>query len=514
MSRANWIDVDLDGLAKTLARRGKGWILRELVQNAIDEDVTRVDITFEPIENRPLCRISVEDDCPTGFAKLSDAWTLFGESKKKGDPTKAGRFLAGEKFVLAFCEEATISSTTGTVIFGREKGRVLYSAARFRRPAGSKFEGVLRITRDEVAELVDAAHTIIPPVGVTITVNGAVLDHRLPVMDFDAFLETEVADANGMLKRDWRDTTVHLYEPLPGTEATLFELGLPVVVTGDKWDIDIRQKVPLTLERDNVKPRFLQEVRTAVLNNMADQLTTADVTEAWVRDAVGDSDASDDAIKAVTQKRFGDKVVAYDMSDPEANKLAVAQGYVVVHGGSLSADEWENVKRVNIIPAAGQITPSPKAFSPDGSPLEVVAPDTWPEAWHKFDEYARGISLALLGRKITLVIANDRGWPHRAACGTNHVLYWNVATEGKAFFDAGPTEKINALLIHEFAHAAGASDHLSAEFYRTLCDLGAKFVRAVMANPALVRNFWTAPFDHLRVRTHENGDTEYSRSDR
>ena len=55
----------------------------ELLSNALDEDVTQIDITLTRPKNR-VSHLKVEDDSPDGFQDLSHAWTLFAESKKKG----------------------------------------------------------------------------------------------------------------------------------------------------------------------------------------------------------------------------------------------------------------------------------------------------------------------------------------------------------------------------------------------------------------------------------------------
>jgi hypothetical protein len=52
-------------------------------------------------------------------------------------------------------------------------------------------------------------------------------------------------------------------------------------------------------------------------------------------------DVSEEAVRTVIRQRFGDKVVSFDPSDPEANNRAVANGFTVVHGRSLSEPEWE-----------------------------------------------------------------------------------------------------------------------------------------------------------------------------
>ncbi len=79
---------------------------------------------------------------PEGFKDLSHAFTLFADSNKKADPGKRGRFNLGEKLVLAICDQATISTTKGTIHFEDSERR----ASRSRRQPGSLFEGVIRMT--------------------------------------------------------------------------------------------------------------------------------------------------------------------------------------------------------------------------------------------------------------------------------------------------------------------------------------------------------------------------------
>ena len=117
-SKDSWLTVDRDGLAKVIARNGKAFCVYELIQNAWDEDVTRVDVILDPLpKERGLCLLTVKDDSPDGFLDLSHSFTLFAESKKKGNAAKRGVFNVGEKLVLALCVSAHVQSMTGTVRF-------------------------------------------------------------------------------------------------------------------------------------------------------------------------------------------------------------------------------------------------------------------------------------------------------------------------------------------------------------------------------------------------------------
>lgn len=480
----NWFDVDKQGLAKLLEARGKGFAVLELLQNAWDQNVTRVDVSLLPVAGQPLVEVTVQDDDPDGFANLAHAFTLFAESEKKADPTRRGRFNLGEKLVLACCKSATIHTTSGTVVFD-ETGRHVYP--RRKRNAGSVFTGLMRMTREELDEAVALVHRTLPP-GVATYVDGSLLPTRPRAASWTATLRTEVADAEGYMRRVDRSTVVMAYEPLPGETGTLYELGIPVVETGDRWHVNVMQKVPLTMDRENVPPAYLRAVRVGLLNALAHKLATQEeATAPWVREAAGDKDAAPAAVSHTLDLRFGAKRVAYDPSDHEANKLAVMDGYTVVSGGSLSAGEWENARQAKLVEPAGKVTPSPKPFSADGQPLRTIRREDWTPAMGAFNGYVRSLARRLISEQsLRVVLANDPQWGF-GGCFGGSTLTVNVARfGGRAMFYAdGPDERLLAFLIHEFAHAK-VSDHLSRDFYDETCRLGAALALLATKEPSLV----------------------------
>src|SRR2546421_4088907 len=141
-------DVDKAGLSKQAEQHGKGRLVGELVQNALDEPgVTQIAVSLALVPGRPLAELTVEDDSPEGFRDLAHAYTLFAESYKRSNPEQRGQFNVGEKMVLAVCESASISTTKGTVIFDSTEGRI--EKPRQKRERGSVFQGRLQMTRDE-----------------------------------------------------------------------------------------------------------------------------------------------------------------------------------------------------------------------------------------------------------------------------------------------------------------------------------------------------------------------------
>lgn len=344
-----WFDVDRQGLAAILERRGKSFAIYELIQNAWDSGSDRVEVRIEPIPGQPYATIEVED-WGEGFADLGHAYTMFARSTRAGDATKRGRFNFGEKLVLAICRAATIVTTTGSLIFGETRRRSSEA-----REAGTLFRAEIRMTRDELAEVQHAMRRLIPPVETMF--NGQPIDRPDPLVAFEAKLPTEIADAEGRLRRTVRTAVVEVYEAFDSGD--LLELGVPVVETDNGYRVNAQQKIPLNFDRDNVTPAFLRTINALLLNHVHDRLTADAAAAPWAQEAAGDSRAKPEAIKTVIVKRFGERAVIATPGDPVANARAEAAGYTVVPGGALSGDAWANVKKHGLLLPAGKVFPSP-----------------------------------------------------------------------------------------------------------------------------------------------------------
>src|SRR6185503_1889316 len=288
-------EVDKQGLAKILERRGKAFVITELWQNAVDEDnVTRIVIDLKRI-GKYHAQLSVADDAPLGFTDLKHAYTLFAESYKKGNALKRGRFDLGEKLVIALCNYAHIITTKGTVVF--ENGGRRHSAVT--TDGGTEFVGRLPMTEEEYEACCREIRRLIVPMNVTTIFNGEELTRRVCLASFPARLLTEIADESGVLRRTPRDTTVELYLPRPSEKATIYEMGVPIVESGDQYHVNILQRVPLNMDRDNVTPGYLRDIRALALNNASDFMTAEEIKAPWVDDALEDDLTETEALKTV-----------------------------------------------------------------------------------------------------------------------------------------------------------------------------------------------------------------------
>lgn len=467
MTKAPVFEVDRKGLAKLLARRGKEFIIAELLQNAWDEDgVTEVTIDFH--QDAGHARLTVVDDAPEGFSDLSHAYTLFAESKKKGNAEKRGRFNLGEKLVIAIADRVQITTTKGSVYFDQD-GRTM---DRRRILAGSKVDVELRMNKDEADALRTLLYAMIPPSNIETYFNGSRLPHKTPDGQCFAQLPTEVADDEGYLKPTVRRTSVEFYPVAEGDKAMLYEMGIPVVETGDAWHVNVKQKVPLNSDRDNVTPSYLQKVRTITLNHMADLVKPEEAARPWVSAALEDKNVAVEAVQEIIKSRFGDKVVISDPSDPEGTKMAVAQGYTVLAPRTFSHDAWTNVKAAGVKPA-GQVTPSPKPYQEGGREENRIPEEQWTSVMKQTADFASDLAFRLIGRDIKVNIVREPQINWVANFGPGAPLTLNFSRLGNSWFGQVGSEAQVALLLHEFAHDKYL-DHLSLAFADEVARLGAK----------------------------------------
>lgn len=467
-------EVSKSGLAKIARRRGLSFIISELWQNCVDTNAKHIEIIFTKLPGRPAAELIVTDDDPDGFKDLSHAYTLFAESEKIRDPEKRGRFNFGEKLVIAICDTSEISSTTGTIVFDSKGNR---SRSHRKREAGSQFKGIIRMTQAEYDECCRSIWLLIPPEGVHTSFNGKELPHRNPLRTFETVLPTVVADEEGVLRPTKRKTIIRVYEAPEEGAAYIYEMGIPIVETGDAYHVEIGQKVPLNADRDNVTPSYLEMVRVLVLNEMYVGLTKDQATQEWVREAASNPNCSNEAITRVLDLRFGEKRVAFDPSDPEANNLAMSKGFAVIAGGSLSRGEWENTRRSGGALPAGQVTPSQPGELVDA---EFIYEDELTQGMKRIRQLVLDISAPVLGVKATVQFTKNRGLSSAATWGSR-TLTFNVGTLGKGWFNE-ITPGVIALIIHEFAHHF-SGNHYDDRYYKALSKVGGRLTMLAVEHP-------------------------------
>lgn len=462
----NWFDVDKDGYGQLMADRPKVAILHDLIQNVLDEDATRCVITLTSPAGRrkDVARLIVEDDVPTGFADLRDAYTMYRPSKKKGDPTKRGRFNEGEKFVLSQCDSAMIATTTGTVYFDADGTR---HTDDHTTSVGSRFEALVRLTVEQVEKVVDDAQRLIIPADFLVTINGIGILTREVLKTTEGTLPTVTVNGGGELTRTRRTCQIDILAP--AGQAHLYEMGIPVVEIDCPFDINVHQKVPLNRDRDSVTPAYRRDLLAIVLDETVDLLTGGQISASWVKDAL--VSASTETVKTATIKMFGQGWVIGTPADREADKNAITHGKTVVSGRTLTPDAWNAVRRAN----AAVSSATNYSLKPDHGSRPAVRAKT-DQFTTNLRRYATKLCRHLLDSDyVEIDIWDDPGEKHAGKyCGGRIVI--NLAAlrrEGSMRDTETFAHRIDDLLIHECAHK-WSDDHLCLKYVQACTSLGAK----------------------------------------
>ncbi len=485
---AGQLKVDAEGMRQKVAHRGLLGILQELASNALDEEITYCDVSVELISGRTY-RIRVEDDSPQGFRNLEESYTLFAPSYKADNPEKRGRFNLGEKVAIVLCKEARLESTSGTVIFS---GNSTTKSGK-KRERGTLFEGELVSTAQEVESALAALRTLIVPEQVRFTINGQVVEPRKPVTVFECALPTVRADDEGRLFPTKRKTKVSCYEVMPGEEAWLYEMGIPVVKPGDKGDdepfhLNVHQKVPLNMDRDNVTPAYLKLLRREVLNHAASFIPDDKINCTGVIN--GMAGAQPEVVNTVLDKLVGPDRFIQDTSDPEAENRLKGRGAVQMPGRMFPKDVWETIRQVGAAKPAGVISPSPKPYSDDPN---APAAKQWPleqvtDAMELYRAFVELVAKRALG-----VTIGDWQWinstnnfsmccgPMKGSSDKSISYHVNVRALGVSWFDGFAMSRADMvdLTIHELGHYDGAP-HLTDQYYDNLTKIGGKLAVAIM----------------------------------
>lgn len=463
MKSNTWFEVDKAGLAALQLRKPKHYVLRELLQNALDENITTCEITAQYYRN--ICTLSVFDDSPDGFKDIKDSFTLFKHTDKRRNPNQRGRFNSGEKQAISICNSAEISTTTGTVIFDKT-GRHM---KRRKTQCGSIIILKLKITLEEFKNLCNEVKLYLIPEHIKCYFNGIILPYKKPFKIINAPLKTEY-EIDGQIKSTIRKTDIHI---LKSDKSHLFEMGLPIIEIDCPYSIDVQQKIPLSVDRDSVKQSYLKDLFAIVLNETVDEIENDNSSETWIRIGSGDKKITSETMEKIIEKRFGDKVVVANPNDPISNDDAISKGYRVIRGNELSKEEWANIKKNNLIKSSTQVFGSSfatdtKPYTPNNNMLLV-------------EELAKRIAEKFLNKTIEVRFYTSKQVSAAASYG-NRILSFNVFKLGKRFFDNPLSKKVLSLIIHELGHENGL--HTQMSYHELLTDLAGDLIVEALENPS------------------------------
>lgn len=278
--------ADPEGFRAQNADRPAAHLVRELVQNALDEDgAMNLDVTVTYHGPRRGTTVVVKDDSPEGVRDAKLLFTIW-LSDKEDSPTKRGRMGRGLKEIVSVADMTIIKSCTmDALVFKRHMGGrwERKTKPRLGRPAvGTEVTAFCRgwgekAAKDIVAFLkrVRAPGRITMRVGyrnATMDAAPVVLEQVAPFVAaerYDMTLPTVVyehADGERKARDRQRYCTVECFVPPPGEKAYVYEMGIPVEACESPVSIDVGQRVILRERRDTLTDSYRKELFARVLS--------------------------------------------------------------------------------------------------------------------------------------------------------------------------------------------------------------------------------------------------------
>lgn len=266
-----WFDIDNDGWKRMNAGRPPYELVKELIQNVLDEKFNTVNINYSVIDN--VFKLCIEDDIEGGFSNSSLITTVFMTSKEDSH-LKRGRKGRGLKEFLSVCKNATVETVGKTVKFCDNGTRKEYTNDR---TIGTKIS--CEIVEDgwnqnTITEINDFLKRVIVYSG-KIFVNGRLIKEKVRIAKKDkCALNTQIIKDNKQIEVHGY-TTISIYNK-NGKDGWIYEMGIPVCVTDIPYDIDIHQRIPLNDNRNEVSKYYLRAVKLYVVQALINDITKKD----------------------------------------------------------------------------------------------------------------------------------------------------------------------------------------------------------------------------------------------
>ena len=449
MTSQNRFDVSEQGLRDLNTGREPWDLIKEFIQNTWDEApfASECQVEVHPSADLEETVVTIEDNGP-GFANIEDAYTMMGNTQKRGEPTKRGRFNRGEKDAISVSQEASIETVGHTVTFPPEGGRREETNERVR---GTLITVKMPWGEAERIRTIIKLRTLRPPVSCHTTVNGTPVTAKPAEAVRQAQLETVIQEnGNGPMRRTRRNTRIEITEQhdIEG-RSRIYEMGIPVEEILCPWDVDVMQKIPLDERRDNVGKTYMNRIYAEVLNAVYYMTEDREFGSEWVKQAIEHREISREAVRATLKGRYGAERAVFATWDYDANQRAHRAGYAVIGRGSLSDPEVKAFINHAGVVDSDIVFPSPKPPSKDYE-AEPGTPQ------HEFAQWATEISQQC-GVNAKVRFFKEPESTRLADCQASTrdpTMRFNEGKLSPEFFENpyGRREQYN-LLIHELGHA-------------------------------------------------------------
>jgi hypothetical protein len=250
-------------------------------------------------------------------------------------------------------------------------------------------------------------------------------------------------------------------------------LGIPIQEIECPYNVDVRQKVPMSPNRDTVSDNYLKAIYAIVLNETAKDLTEETVSDSWVHQ--GSELADDEAIKEIHDTRYEDAVLW--SSDQEANERAMMDGKDIVHGRTLSGIERDRFRSAGLVSAK-------VGYGRGTKDADNIPREKWSDGMKSLEAYTQWISKQLEGYKVSVSYISDIDISAGAMYGGMNITY-NLFRLGHRSTVAPYSADITGLILHELAHENGGTKmpHFSMDYIHKLQDLSGRLALIVAKRP-------------------------------
>lgn len=471
--------ADPEGFREQNAGRPAPQLVREAVQNALDEACNNLVVTVEYDATLRGVHFYIEDDVPGGIRDERLIWTIW-MSDKVDSPQKRGRMGRGLKELISVSDSTLIVTAGGPAVqFTRSRGRWERTSPRKHRPDnGTIVKGFTKLWgKRDADEIVAYLRRVRPPEGVTFSVNGDVVKRVEPIESYTLKLPTvifELQDDGGRIAREpRREATVSLFsEP----ESWVYEMGIPVEQIDFPLSIDVGQRVPLREKRDTLTEPYRRELFAKILD---ERVRLGRVQSIEMRDnhvliaAQAHEHLSVETKQAVTNAWTEGRAFA---SNPEVTRAATGMHIPVVPLRALPESIREIAKEV-------------------GTDVRKVMAEMTAAACSRIDmddhteeqaRFVRTWTWIAVGVRRSCKVQLSTGRPSAAASFSRKANILTVYVENVPQLVAKPLSKESlSLLIHELAHWNPQEENAHGfEFHSDAEDVGGAVAEFLLTHAA------------------------------
>ena len=287
-------EADPEGFRSQQAGRPAAHLVRELVQNAMDEDgVMNLDVLVTYHGSRRGTTVVVRDDAPAGVTDPKLLFTVW-LSNKEDSVTKRGRMGRGLKELVSVCDETVIRSC-GIDALSFER----FAGGRWERKSkpklgrterGTEVTAFCRSWGEKAAKsIVDFLQRIRAPGSITMRVSYSTPEAPGELQQVRPFVATErynlclttvlfeQVDGARVERERSKCVDVECFTPPPGEKAYVYEMGIPVEECESPVSIDVGQRVVLRERRDTLTESYKRELYAKVLSERIGKLEHDDM---------------------------------------------------------------------------------------------------------------------------------------------------------------------------------------------------------------------------------------------